>query len=106
MAKYSGNVTFAWTEEDVSSPGTWKEHVVTKHYTGDVIREKRIIQNGDKVNDDTLLSNRISILADLYASQNFHRIRSVSWMGAEWEVASVEVLFPRLILEIGGVYNG
>ena len=33
-------------------------------------------------------------------------MRYVHWMGALWEVNSVEVLNPRLILTIGGVYNG
>ena len=106
MAKYHGEITYAWTEEDAENPGNWVERVVVKPYDGDVIREKRVNQSGDKVNDDLTLSNRISILANPYACQNFHRIRCVSWMGAKWKVTSAEVLYPRLILEIGGVYNG
>ena len=33
-------------------------------------------------------------------------IKYIRWMNAVWNVTNVEVLYPRLILTIGDVYNG
>jgi hypothetical protein len=63
-------------------------------------------QAGENLNDNMNINNRISILADPFAYQNFHTIKYINWMGAKWKVGSVEVQSPRLILAIGGVYNG
>lgn len=104
MAKYYGTVGFAKTVEN--PPGVWKEQIVARPYIGDANRINRRLQTADKVNDDITINNEISILADPYACRNFHAIRYVTWMGAKWKVTGVEVQYPRLILSIGGVYNG
>ena len=46
-----------------------------------------------------------SILADPYARNNFHSMRYIKFMGALWKITTVEVQYPRLILNVGGVYN-
>lgn len=105
MAKYYGNIGFMETVE--TAPSVWTENIVEHPYFGDVLSNSKRFQAGsDKVNDDIDISNRISIVADPYAYQNFHAIRYVTWMGAKWKVSSVDVEYPRLILSIGGVYNG
>ena len=48
----------------------------------------------------------ISIVADPYANENFFAIRYVQWMGTLWKVTEVEVQSPRLLLRLGGKYNG
>jgi hypothetical protein len=63
-------------------------------------------QAGDKINDNLTVDNLISIIADPFANQNFHAMRYVKWMGASWKITKVDVQRPRLILTIGGVYNG
>ena len=75
-------------------------------YSGDVIRNTRRLQSADQVNDNVNVSNEISIIADPYANGNFHAMRYVGFMGAKWKITNVEVLYPRLILTIGGVWNG
>ena len=45
-------------------------------------------------------------MADSYAEENFFAIKYVRWMGARWVVTNVEVRRPRLILNLGEVYNG
>ena len=52
------------------------------------------------------ISNLISIIADPYAYKSFHSMRYVEFMGNKWKVANVEIQYPRLILTIGGLYNG
>lgn len=105
MAKYYGNIGFAETQE--SAPSVYTEVIKELPYYGDVIRNYRRLQpNSNQLNDDIAVSNEISILADPYANQNFFNIRYAEFNGAKWKVTSVEVQFPRLLLSLGGVYNG
>lgn len=102
--KFYGKVAYAITEEVI--PGKWKEQIVEKQYRGDITRVSRRLQSVDKVNDDIRINNEIRILADAFAYQNFQNIRYVVWMGTKWKVESVTIDRPRLVLEIGGEYNG
>lgn len=104
MAKFYGKIGYVRTAE--TSPGVWEELVTERNYTGDLIRNTRRMQGGDKVNSDITVSNEVSIIADPFACGNFHSIRYIEFMGARWKVESVEVQYPRLILSIGGLYNG
>lgn len=102
--KFYGIIAYATLEEIV--PGKWKEVITEKQYRGDVVRVSRRLQSADKVNDDIHVNNEIRILADAFAYQNFQNIRYVVWMGTKWKVESVTVDRPRLVLQIGGEYNG
>ena len=62
--------------------------------------------NADSTNDDLTVNNQISIIADPFAYQNFHSMKFVELYGARWKIKNVEVKYPRLILTVGGVYNG
>lgn len=104
MARYFGTVGYAKTEE--TRPGIFEEVVTEKDYYGDVTRNIRRWERGEHLNDNVEINNMISIVADAYAFLNFGYIRYVSWMGEYWKVTNVEVQRPRLILTIGGVYNG
>lgn len=42
----------------------------------------------------------------LDSTKIFHTMKYVVWMGASWKITSIEVQRPRLLLTIGGVYNG
>lgn len=103
MAKFYGAIGYAHLSE--TSPGVWEEVITERNYYGDVIRNSRRLQSSDKLNDDINVSNEISIVADPFANENFHSMRYVKFMGANWKVLGVEVQYPRLILTIGGVYN-
>ena len=89
-----------------TEPGVWIEQIIERSYYGDIIRNIRNIQSSGGVNDDINIANEISILADPYANQNFHSMRYVEFMGTNWKITRVDVQFPRLILSMGGVYNG
>lgn len=105
MAKYYGNIGYTTTVE--TSPGVWEDQATERPYFGDVssmtIRRQEV---NDKVNADLNVHNVISIVADPYAYRNFGSIRYIWWQGVRWTINSVEVKSPRLILTIGGVYNG
>jgi hypothetical protein len=104
MAKFYGPIGYGVTTETV--PGVWTEEIVEHNYYGDLLQNVRRLQSGDHLNDDINISNKISIVADPFAYANFHGIRYVEFMGTKWKVSEVEVQYPRLILTIGGVYNG
>lgn len=104
MAKFYGVVGYIETVE--TEPGLWEEQKTEREYYGELVRNTSKFQTSGGVNDDVNVSNEISIVADPYANQNFHKIRYVEFMGAKWDVTNVEVKYPRLILSIGGVYNG
>lgn len=103
MARYYGKVGYALTEE--TAPGVWSETFTEREYYGDEIRNYRRLEPAGKVNDNITIANNISIVADPFAMENFHAIRYAEYMGTMWEVSSVEVQYPRLILTLGGVYN-
>ena len=105
MAKFYGQVGYAESVE--TTPGVWEERIVERDYYGDLIKNNRKLESSDSVNDNINISNSISIISDPYANENFHKIRYAKFMGTEWKVTNVEVSqYPRLILTLGGVYNG
>ena len=104
MAKWYGKIGYATTEETES--GLWEEKIIERSYYGDVTSDRRKRQNSGGVNDDINIANVISIIADPFANQNCSSMVYVKFMGAKWKITEVEVQFPRLILTIGGCYNG
>lgn len=104
MAKWYGKIGFGVTEE--TKPGVWEENITERNYYGDVIRNTRRLQTADKINDDINVGNEISIIADPYAIQNFYTMKYAEFMGAKWKITNVDVQRPRLILSLGGLYNG
>lgn len=104
MAKFYGMIGFASQKE--IRPGVWIDDIAERGYSGDLVRNTRNAQNSQQLNDDISLSNQISIVADPYANENFFAMRYVTFMGSKWKITSVEVQYPRLILSIGGIWNG
>lgn len=104
MAKWYGTIGFAKTVE--VKPGIWAEQIVEEKYSGDLLSNFRKLQGSGEVNDDVNIANKISIIANPFAVNNFHAMRYAIYMGTKWTVTDVEVLHPRLILTLGGLYNG
>lgn len=104
MARYCGKIGYAETVE--TAPGVYSEHMTERTHYGDIVKNHRRLENGQSVNDDISLSNSISILADAYANRNFASIRYAKWMGTAWKVTGIDVQPPRLILTLGGIWNG
>lgn len=104
MARFSGKVGFVETLK--TGAGKWEEQTTVRHYYGDVNRAVRKLESGKDINDDITINNEISIVADPYAQTHFFAIRYVEWQGVRWRVSNAEVLYPRLILTLGGMYHG
>lgn len=105
MAKFCGLIGFG---ETVKEHGVVKDKITERRYYGDLIRNSRLLQsqNPSQVNDNINIANQISILADPYAVNNIYSMRYVEFMNAKWKITNVEVQEHRLILTVGGVYNG
>lgn len=105
MAKWHGVIGYAILVE--TRPGVWDEQIEERKHSGDVMRHTfRHSPNSDSTNDEITIDSQISIMADPFASKNFHLMKYIEFMGAKWKITSVDPSFPRLILTVGGVYNG
>ena len=104
MAKYYGQIGYATVEE--TSPGVWVEEITERNYYGDVVRNRVNVQQGTTVNAGVTISKQISVIADPFAYENFTNMRYITYLNQKWSITGVDVEHPRLILTIGGVYNG
>jgi len=105
MAKFYGAIGYNHGTVE-QKPGVFVESIVEKQYYGDILRNTRQLREGESVNNDLTVGNSISIVANAYANEHFHAIRFVDWAGSLWDVTDVSVEAPRLVLRLGGVYNG
>lgn len=104
MAKFYGEVGYIIATE--TSPGIFSEDLVKKYYYGDEIKHTVRVQSSGKINDDLIPSSQVSIIADPYANNNYLNIRYVILHGVRWKITNVDIQRPRIILTLGGVYNG
>lgn len=102
--KYCGNIGFAMTVE--RDPGIWVDTIVEKRCFGDVIKNSRRWETGDKVNDDLQVNNQISIVADSFCQAHLFQMKYITWFGTAWKVSTVDIAYPRIIITLGGVWNG
>lgn len=105
MAKWYGVVGYGTQKE--TKPGVWKSEITERPYVGELMRNiSKWSTSSVSTNDNLDINNQISIVADPFAYENFHSMLYVEFMGVKWKINSVEVQHPRLILTIGGEYNG
>lgn len=106
MSKFFGSIGFVDSQETEPGSAIWEDTVVERKYRGEVTKNNKRWDNSEYLNDNLNISNVISIVADPYVSNNLFAVRYVKWMGAYWEVSTAEVQYPRIVLTLGGVYNG
>lgn len=103
--KWYGTIGFAGTVE--TSPGVYTDDIIERNYYGEFIRNsRRWATNSEGTNDNLVLSNQLSIVADSFISENMGFIKYVQIMGSKWKITDIEINYPRLVLTIGGLYNG
>lgn len=104
MPKCSGVIGYALAVE--TQPGVWTETMTYKNYYGDVVKDNRRIVDQTQINDSLNISNNISVVSNTFMLSNLAFIRCISFMGSKWNVTSVDIKHPRIVLTIGGLYNG
>lgn len=106
--RFSGTVGFATSVE--TAPGVWSEEITEYPYYGDVIRNARRLEppslTPPTTNPGIALENSFRVLGDDQAYGNINKMRYVSWNGSKWQITNVEVQRPRLILTVGGLWDG
>lgn len=106
MTKFYGNIGFVGTVDN--GHGVYLSVDEKRFYTGDLVRNsKRWQSSSGNVNDDLTLSNEISIVADDFINANSQMIKYVTINGSpvKWKVNTIMMEYPRIRLQIGGVYN-
>jgi hypothetical protein len=102
--KFYGRVGYGTPDE--TQNGVWTDAIDEREYYGDVVKDTRRLGATQEGGESVTLGNSIEILADPYALEHFYAIKYVEWAGALWTVTEIEQKRPRLILRLGGVYNG
>lgn len=106
MAKWYGKIGYSETVE--TKPGVYEPKDTVCEYCGDILRNAtRWTGNPDSTNDDLTVNTQISIVADPFANNNFYSMKWIEFMGAKWKITNVDPTQPpRLVLTLGGVWNG
>lgn len=104
MAKFYGKIGFTVMMETL--PDVWEPVETVKDYFGDLTRNQRRWNNGESVNENIEVSNEVSLVMDDFLQENAGALKWVEAMGAKWKVNSITIDYPRLVLTLGGVYNG
>lgn len=104
MAKWFGRIGYVIERE--TKPGVWREETDIRSYYGDIIQMNRRTDSSEYLNDNINISNRFSIIADPFAIQNSQYMKFLEFMDVNWKITSVEMQYPRLIISVGGIYNG
>lgn len=102
MSRFSGKLGFVITRE--TEEGVWLEDVVEIPVKG-TIRSLWVRNNNNaSVNTDLRLTNEISVLMDTKIKTHLETLKYVLWKGSKWEVQSIGVNYPRLTINLGGLY--
>lgn len=112
MAKFSGLVGYG-THVEIK-PGVWENQEKTQMMKGDFLRQNASVaasnrtssMNTGKVNADVTLNHRVSLIGDAYSFDNYYNMKWIMIDGRKWGISDIEVQRPRLIVSLGGVWNG
>lgn len=105
MNRFYGVVGFSVTKN--TAPGVWEPSITERPYKGDIITNTRRYQDSTtSTNDDLLINNKISILSDSFSDKNIGNMLFVEYANTCWKITNVEINYPRIIITLGGVYNG
>lgn len=108
MARFFGEVGYSEAVEQPPGSGVWVDQITERKLMGELVRPTRRLEDVENLNKELSVSTTISVVADAYANEHIFAIRYVKWAGAYWEVPEVtpDPDRPRLLLRLGGVYNG
>ena len=108
--RYCAKIGFRWTDEERLEDGTptsvWKEFYAERTYKADVMSNGYRNQQGEGINDDYKINNKLSLLAcDAFTLSHLNSVIFCELYGVKWKVTSVDIQRPRLIVTLGGEYH-
>lgn len=102
MSRFSGKLGFVMTQE--TEEGVWLENIAELPAKGTIRSLYVRNDNSSSVNTNLRLTNEISILLDPKIQTYLETLRYVVYKGSKWEVQSIGVNYPRLTINLGGLY--
>ena len=105
MAKWFGKI--GYVSHVQTAPSVFKPQETVREYYGDIKRNTSGWRNSsDSTNDDLTIDVQVSIVADPFAYQHFTSMKWIELYDAKWKIIKIEPQRPRLILTVGGEWNG
>lgn len=102
--KWFGQIAFSNQVE--TEPGVWEDNApIVRDYYGDVLKNYKRDNAASSSNSDISVSNQLSVVADPFLLNSFHKILYVTFMEAKWRVNSVDIQYPRMTIDFGGLYK-
>ncbi len=102
MSRFSGKLGFVMTRE--TEEGVWLETPVELPAKGTIRSLYVRNDNSSSANTNLRLTNEISILMDSKIFSYLESLKYVVWKGSKWEVQSIGVNYPRMTINLGGLY--
>ena len=102
MSRFSGKLGFVMTRE--TEEGVWLEDFVEISAKGTIRSLYVRNDNNSSVNANLRLTNEVSILLNSKIQTYLETLKYVVWKGSKWEVQSIGVAYPRLTINLGGLY--
>ena len=84
--------------------GVWLEDKIEISIKGTIRSLYVRNDNNSSVNSNLRLTNEVSILLNSKISTYLETLKYVVWKGSKWEVQSIGVNYPRLTINLGGLY--
>lgn len=108
MPRYSGNLGFVMGEkESEDEPGVYIQDILERKYYGEFYKvSKRNQQSSETINGSYIIQNEISVISDAFLNENLKKLKYLIFMGERYWIGNIQVSPPRLILDLGEVYNG
>lgn len=102
MSRFSGKLGFVMTRE--TEEGVWLENTVEIPVKGTIRNLYVRNDNNSSANTNLRLTNEVSILLDSKIQTYLDTLKYVVWKGSKWEVQSIGVNYPRITINLGGLY--
>lgn len=102
MSRFSGKLGFVRTRE--TEEGVWLEDSVEIPVKGTIRSLYVRNDNNSSVNTNLRLTNEVSVLLNSKIQTCLETLKYVIWKGSKWEVQSIGVNYPRLTINLGGLY--
>lgn len=102
MSRFSGKLGFVMSRE--TEEGVWLEDKIEIPAKGTIRSLYVRNDNNASVNSNLRLTNEVSILLNSKVQTYLETLKYVVWKGSKWEVQSIGVNYPRLTINLGGLY--
>lgn len=104
MARFSGIVGFVESVETI--PSIFEDKVTEVRCSGNFLDNTQRWEQNEGLNDDIDVTARLSVVVGPDLLDKFYLMRYVHLYGKRWEIKKSIQKRPRVIITVGGIYNG